>query len=42
MHKFIPVPHAMKIPDAKAALEKEWEKLGDDTGMAADESQKQK
>ena len=25
--KFIPVPQAMKIPDAKAAVEKEWEKL---------------
>ena len=27
VHKFIPMPQAMKIPDAKAALEKEWEKL---------------
>ena len=26
-HKFIPMPQAMKIPDAKAAVEKEWEKL---------------
>ena len=26
-HKFIPVPHAMKIPAAKAAADKEWEKL---------------
>ena len=25
--KFIPMPQAMKIPDAKAALEKEWAKL---------------
>ena len=24
VHKFIPVPKAMKIPDAKAAVEKEW------------------
>ena len=23
-HKFIPVPQAMKIPDAKAAVDKEW------------------
>ena len=27
VRKFIPVPQAMKIPDAKAAVEKEWEKL---------------
>ena len=26
-HKFIPVPQAMKIPAAKAAVDKEWEKL---------------
>ena len=26
VHKFIPVPFAMKIPDAKAAVNKEWEK----------------
>ena len=25
--KFIPMPEALKIPDAKAAVEKEWEKL---------------
>ena len=25
VHKFIPMPEAMKIPDAKAAVEKEWE-----------------
>ena len=27
VHKFIPVPQAMNIPDAKAAVDKEWEKL---------------
>ena len=27
VHKFITVPKAVKIPDAKAAVEKEWEKL---------------
>ena len=27
VHKFIPMPHAMKIPAAKAAMDKEWEKL---------------
>ena len=25
VHKFIPMPQAMNIPDAKAAVEKEWE-----------------
>ena len=27
VHKFIPIPQAMKIPAAKAAADKEWEKL---------------
>ena len=27
VHKFIPMPQAMKIPAAKAAVEKDWEKL---------------
>ena len=27
VHKFIPMPQAMKIPAAKAAGDKEWEKL---------------
>ena len=26
-HKFIPMPQAMTIPDAKAAVDKEWKKL---------------
>ena len=26
-HKFTPMPQAMKIPDAKAAVDKEWKKL---------------
>ena len=42
VHKFIPMPQALKIPDAKAAVEKEFENLEKDTGLAADESQKQK
>ena len=25
IHKFIPMPQALKIPDAKAAVENEWE-----------------
>ena len=27
IHKFIPVPQALKIPAAKTAVDKEWEKL---------------
>ena len=27
VHKFIPMPQAVKIPAAKAAVDKEWEKL---------------
>ena len=27
VHKFSPMPQAMKIPAAKAAVDKEWEKL---------------
>ena len=27
VHKFIPMPQTMKIPDAKAAVDKEWENL---------------
>ena len=41
VHKFIPVPQATNIPDAKEAVEKEWENEKN-SGMAADESQKQK
>ena len=26
VHKFIPIPRALKIPAAKAAVDKEWEK----------------
>ena len=28
MQKFVPLPQAMKILDATAAVDKEWEKLG--------------
>ena len=27
VHKFIPMPQALKIPEAKAAVDKEWEKM---------------
>ena len=39
VHKFIPMPQAMKIPAAEA-VDKEWEKLGKDSGVGPDESQK--
>ena len=39
VHKFIPVPQALKIPAAKEALDKEWEKLEKDSGVGPDESQ---
>ena len=33
VHKFIPMPQAMKIPPAKAAVDKEWEQLVKDSGV---------
>ena len=27
VHKFIPMPQAMKIPDAKTAVDKKWKKM---------------
>ena len=41
VHKFSPMPEAMKIPDPKAALENNG-KTRENTGMAADKSQKHK
>ena len=41
VHKFIPMPKAMKIPAAKAAVDNEWEKIGEHFGVKPDESQKQ-
>ena len=40
-NKFIPMPQALKIPDAKAAVEKKWRKTVENPGMAVDTSQKQ-
>ena len=40
VHKFIPMPQAMKIPGAKAAVDKECEKLEKDSGVGPDEGQK--
>ena len=37
VHKFIPMPQAMKIPAAKAAVDKEWEKLGENFGVEPDQ-----
>ena len=40
VHKFIPMPQAMKIPAAKAAVDKEWEKMEKNFGVEPDEIQK--
>ena len=40
VHKFIPMPQAMKIPAAKAAVDREWENLEKFLGVEPDESQK--
>ena len=42
VHKFIPMPQAIKIPAAKAAVDKEWEKLEKILGVELDESQESK
>ena len=39
VHKFIPMPQAMKIPAVKAAVDKEWEKFGENFGVELDISQ---
>ena len=40
VHKFIPMHQAMKVPAAKAAVDKECEKLEKIFGVEPDESQK--
>ena len=40
VHKFIPMPQAMKIPAAKEVADKEWEKNGENFGVEPDKSQK--
>ena len=40
VHKIIPMPQAIKVPAAKAAVDKEWEKLEKKSGVEPDESQK--
>ena len=40
VHTFIPMPQAMKIPAAKAAVDKGMGKFGKDSGVEPDESQK--
>ena len=39
VHKFIPMPQAMIIPAAKAAVDKEWT-IRENIGVEPDESQK--
>ena len=41
VHKFIPMPQAMKIPEAKAAVVNECEKLEKDSSVGLDKGQKQ-
>ena len=40
VHKFIPMPQAVKIPAAKAAVDKGVGKIGENFGVELDESQK--
>ena len=40
VHKFISMPQAMKIPAAKAAVDKESGKIGENFGVGPDKSQK--
>ena len=40
VHKFIPMPQAMKIPAAKAGGGQEMGKIGENFGVELDESQK--
>ena len=42
IHKFIPMPQALKNTVCKGSGGKRMGKTGENTGMAADESQKQK
>ena len=40
VHKFIPMPQAMKIPSAKAAVDQEWEKFEKITAWGFDKKSK--
>ena len=42
VHKFIPMPQAMKIPDAKVVLDKEWKNARDNSSLGLGKSQEQK
>ena len=42
VHNFIPMPQAIKISDAKAAVDKEWKKLETNSSMGFEKSQEQK
>ena len=42
VHKFIPLLQAMKILAAKAAMDKEWEKIGENFGVELDKSKVRK
>ena len=40
VHKFIPMPQAIKIPAAKAAVDKDWEKMEKKLAVELGKSQK--
>ena len=42
VHKFIPMPQAMKVPDAEAAVDKEWKKLETTPAWQLDEVKRKK
>ena len=42
VHKFIPMPQAMNIPDAKPAVDKEWKDARNNTSLELGKSQEQK
>ena len=42
VHNFLPTPQAMKLPDATSCSGQRMGKTRENSGMAADESQKQK
>ena len=39
VHKFIPMPQTTKIPAAKAAVDNEWEKIGENFCVEPDKSE---
>ena len=42
VHNFIPMPQAMETPDAKAAMDEEWEKVKEQKGVYSGSTKRQK